>query len=169
MTIKNSTIEDLPEIFRLYRLASAYQKSVNAVVVWGEFDKSLIEREVAENRQWKLLIDDELACVWATTLSDEQIWKERNLDKAIYIHRIATNPAFRGQNLVFKIVEWAKDFALANELEYVRLDTVGENEKLIEYYTKAGFDFLGMFDLKDTSGLPSHYHKLPAALFEIKL
>ena len=169
MTIKNSTIEDLPEIFRLYRLASAYQKSVNAVVVWGEFDKGLIEREIAENRQWKLLIDDELACVWATTLSDEQIWKERNLDKAIYIHRIATNPAFRGQNLVFKIVEWAKDFALANELEYVRLDTVGENEKLIEYYTKAGFDFLGMFDLKDTSGLPSHYHKLPAALFEIKL
>ena len=169
MTIKNSTIEDLPEIFRLYRLASAYQKSVNAVVVWGEFDKSLIEREVAENRQWKLLIDDELACVWATTLSDEQIWKERNLDKAIYIHRIATNPAFRGQNLVFKIVEWAKDFAREHQLDYVRLDTVGENEKLIEYYTKAGFGFLGMFDLKDTSGLPAHYHKLPAALFEIKL
>ena len=169
MTVKNSTNENIPEIFRLYRLASAYQKSVNAVVVWGEFDASLIEREIAEKRQWKLLIDDKIACVWATTLSDEQIWEERNRDKAIYIHRIATNPAFRGQNFVFKIVEWAKEFGRANGFDYVRLDTVGENEKLIEYYTKAGFAFLGMFDLKDTGGLPAHYRGLPAALFEIKL
>ena len=169
MTINNSTIEDIPEIFRLYRLASTYQKSVNAVVVWGEFEASLIEREIAENRQWKLLIDNKIACVWATTLSDEQIWEERNRDKAVYIHRIATNPEFRGQNFVFKIVEWAKDYAREHQLEYVRLDTVGENEKLIEYYTRAGFDFLGMFDLRDTGGLPAHYREFPAALFEIKL
>ena len=169
MLIENSTIEDIPEIFRLYKLASEHQKSVNAPVVWQEFERSLVEREIAEKRQFKLVIDDRIACIWAITLSDAQIWEARNRDKAVYIHRIATNPDFRGRKFVSKIVEWAKEFAAGSELDFVRLDTVGENKRLIELYTKAGFEFLGMFDLKDTSDLPVHYHNLPAALFEMKL
>ncbi|MEY2917500.1 MAG: hypothetical protein RIS73_1214, partial [Bacteroidota bacterium] len=34
MEIKNCSTEDITEIFRLYRLASAYQKSKQEVVVW---------------------------------------------------------------------------------------------------------------------------------------
>lgn len=167
--IENSTVNDISEIFRLYRLASDYQRTKQTVVVWPEFAPELVETEIAENHQWKLLIDGRIACVWATTFSDEQIWQEMNNDAAIYIHRIATNPDFRGQNFVSIIVEWAKEYALQHNKDFVRLDTLGNNVKLIEHYTNAGFTFLGMFDLKDTSGLPDHYHNAPAALFEIRL
>ncbi|HEY0030823.1 MAG TPA: GNAT family N-acetyltransferase [Bacteroidia bacterium] len=166
--IQNCTTTDIPEIFRLYKIASDYQRSKKTVVVWPEFERSLVETEIAENRQWKLIIDGEIACVWATTYSDPQIWEERNADAAIYIHRIATNPDFRGKNFVSMIVEWAKEFAKNNKKDFVRLDTLGNNVKLIEYYTNAGFNFLGMFDLKDTSNLPAHYQNIPACLFEIK-
>jgi ribosomal protein S18 acetylase RimI-like enzyme len=169
MEIKNCSTEDVTEIFRLYKLASAYQKSKQKVVVWPEFEKQLVVTEVAENRQWKLIIDNQIACVWATTFSDEQIWEERNADPSIYIHRIATNPDFRGKNFVSLIVAWAKEYAKTNNKYFVRLDTLGNNTKLIEHYTNAGFYFLGMFDLKDTKGLPVHYHNIPACLFEIKL
>jgi ribosomal protein S18 acetylase RimI-like enzyme len=138
-------------------------------VVWPNFERTMVEAEIKLNNQWKLLIDNQVACVWATTFSDEQIWEERNADKAIYIHRIATNPNFRGNNFVEIIVDWAKKHALTNNLDYVRLDTVGNNLKLIEHYKNAGFDFLGLVNLKNTSSLPSHYHVLPACLFEIKL
>jgi GNAT superfamily N-acetyltransferase len=167
--IENSTAADIPEIFRLYGIASAYQKSKQTVVIWPQFDRQLVETEVAENRQWKLIIDEQIACVWATTFTDEQIWEERNSDAAVYIHRIATHPDFRGNNFVFAIVEWAKQYAKVNSKNFVRLDTLGNNTKLIEYYTKAGFQFLGMFDLKNTDGLPAHYNNAPACLFEIKL
>lgn len=169
MHIENSTINDLDEIFRLYGMASEYQKSKQTVVVWPTFERQLVETEIAENRQWKLLIGEEIACVWATTFSDEQIWEERNADAAIYIHRIATNPKFRGQNFVSMIVDWAKAYAKSCGKDFVRLDTLGNNDKLIAYYTNAGFRFLGMFELKNTDGLPSHYHGEPAALFEIQL
>jgi ribosomal protein S18 acetylase RimI-like enzyme len=66
-------------------------------------------------------------------------------------------------------MEWAKQYAEINGKNFVRLDTLGNNTKLIEYYTKAGFQFLGLFDLKNTNGLPDHYHNVPACLFEIKL
>ena len=100
MEIQNCTAKDIDEIFRLYAIASAYQKAKQTVVVWPVFERQLVEKEIAEHRQWKLLMNHEIACVWATTLSDAQIWEERNTDKAVYIHRIATNPNFRGQNFV---------------------------------------------------------------------
>lgn len=169
MTILNSTAADTPEIFRLYKIASAYQQVKGNVVVWPDFDPQLVKTEIEENRQWKMLIDGRLACVWATTFSDEQIWEERNADSAVYIHRIATDTDIRGQNLVGRIVDWAKDYARKNKLDYVRLDTLGDNTGLIKHYTRAGFTFLGIFDLKDTSGLPAHYQGMPACLFEIKI
>ena len=169
MEIENCTMKDIDEIFRLYRIASAYQQSKQTVVVWPEFERKLVEIEIAENRQWKLIINDAIACVWATTFSDEQIWEERNADLAIYIHRIATNPDFRGNNFVAEIVKWVKEYAKENGKDFVRLDTLGNNVKLIEHYTGTGFTFLGMFNLKNTRGLPDHYHNVPACLFEIKL
>lgn len=169
MKIENSTPADIPEIFRLYSIASAYQKAKQTVVVWPQFEQQLVETEVAENRQWKLIIDNETACVWATTFSDEQIWEVRNADAAVYIHRIATNPNFRGNNFVSIIVDWARQYAKDNGKDFVRLDTLGNNTRLIDYYTSAGFRFLGLFELKNTEGLPAHYHNEPACLFEIKL
>ncbi len=169
MKIENSVAADIPEIFRLYSLASAYQRSKHTVVVWPDFERALVEQEIYENRQWKLVIDGEVACVWATTFSDEQIWEERNKDAAVYIHRIATNPDFRGKDFVSIITNWARVYAKSNNKDFVRLDTLGNNLRLIAYYQNAGFHFLGMFDLKDTSGLPEHYHNVPACLFEIRL
>jgi len=134
-----------------------------------EFEKELMEKEIIENRQWKLIVDGQIACVWATTFDDEHIWEEKNVDASIYIHRIATNPDFRGKNFVSIIVDWAKEYAKNNHKDFVRLDTVGNNLKLIELYKNAGFNFLGFYTLKDTSNLPSHYHVLPTCLFEIKL
>ena len=168
MTIKNSVIEDLSEIFRLYESARDFQK-IKSAVLWPQFDKKLIETEIAENRQWKILIDNQIACVWATTFSDPEIWEERNVDPSIYIHRIATNPIFRGQNLVEAIVEWSKKYAGENEKRFIRMDTVGENKGLINYYQKCGFDYLGLLKLKNTANLPIHYYDATVCLFQMIL
>jgi ribosomal protein S18 acetylase RimI-like enzyme len=168
MTISNSTIDDIDEIFRLYRIATAYQKTKEAVA-WPEFDRKLVEKEISENHQWKLHERDTIACVWATTFNDPQIWEERDADPSVYIHRIATNPEFRGQNLVGRIVSWARDFAVANNRKFIRLDTVGENQGLIKYYSSCGFQFLGLQKLMNTNGLPAHYDNASVSLFELAL
>ncbi|RAJ16168.1 GNAT family N-acetyltransferase [Olleya aquimaris] len=169
MTILNSTSKDIEAIFKLYKIASNYQKAKKTVVVWPDFERQLVESEINENRQYKLIIDNQIACVWAITFKDEQIWEGSQNDNAVYIHRIATNPDFRGQNFVSIIVDWAKQYALKNKIDYIRLDTLGNNTKLIDYYQQSGFDFLGFFNLKNTKGLPDHYHNETACLFQIKL
>lgn len=168
MEIENSCSEDIDSIISLYKNARDVQKIKNAVL-WPVFDKKMIALEVAEKRQWKIVINNQIACVWATTFDDPQIWEKRNSDPSVYIHRIATSPDFRGQNLVLKIVEWAKIHAKENSKKYIRLDTVGENKGLITYYQKCGFDFLGLVALENTTGLPAHYENATVSLFQISL
>ena len=127
----------------------------------------MIENEIREKRQWKMIVNNKIVCVWAITESDPQIWGEKNSAPALYLHRIATNPDFRGRILEFDIVAWAKVFAKERNLEYIRMDTVGENQALISHYKKCGFDFLGLSKLEDTSGLPAHYHKATVSLFQM--
>ena len=169
MNILNSTIDDIDEIFRLYAIATNYQKDKFSGNIWPEFERNLVKTEIQEKRQFKLIINNSIACVWAITFSDPQIWEEKDKDPAIYIHRIATNPDFRGQEFVTKIVSWAKVYAHKHHKLFVRLDTCGNNVSLIAHYQKCGFNFLGISKIKSSEGLPSHYHNADVCYFEIKL
>ena len=169
MTIKNVTASDIEKIFALYKIASNYQREKKTVIVWPDFDREMVINEIAENRQFKLLVNNEVVCIWAITFSDKQIWEDSNTDSAIYIHRIAVNPNFRGNNYIATITNWAKEYALKKEIQFIRLDTLGENKNLITHYKNAGFHFLGLFNLKNTSNLPDHYKLAPVCLFEIDL
>ena len=169
MTIKNVTASDIEKIFAFYKIASNYQREKKTVIVWPDFDREMVINEIAENRQFKLLVNNEVVCIWAITFSDEQIWEDSNTDSAIYIHRIAVNPNFRGNNYIATITNWAKEYALKKEIQFIRLDTLGENQNLITHYKNAGFPFLGLFNLKNTSNLPDHYKLAPVCLFEMDL
>lgn len=168
MTIENSKQTDLPKIFDLYSLATNYMKSKKQVY-WPKFSEAFIINEIEEKRQWKLLIDHKIACIWTTTLNDELIWGSKNNAPSLYIHRIATNPDFRGQNLVKKIMDWANEFGKNKNLEYIRMDTVGLNNGLIEHYEKMGFQFLGTKKLTNTNGLPEHYKNGEVCYFQKKI
>ncbi|MGS2739301.1 hypothetical protein [Sinomicrobium sp. M5D2P17] len=49
----------------------------------------------------------------------------------------------QGHNFAAKIVDWAKEYAIAMGKPYVRLDTTGNNVRLIAHYKNSGFVFLG--------------------------
>lgn len=169
MTITNSNLDDITEIFRLYQLARDFQKIQFPENLWPEFDHDFIATEVMENRQFKIVIDNKIACIWAITYNDADIWEEKENNDAIYIHRIATNPEFRGNNFVQMIADWSKDFAKKENKKFVRMDTCGQNDRLINHYKNCGFEFLGMKKLKDSSGLQTHYHNADVCFFEIEL
>ena len=65
MQITNSNHNDIQTIFELYRVDTEYMQSKNQVS-WPVFPMELIQAEIKENRQWKLVTENEIACVWAT-------------------------------------------------------------------------------------------------------
>ena len=168
MIIENSVKGDIDTIFDLYEKATNYQKE-KSIAPWPTFDRAMVQNELENNLQFKIVIDNQMACTWAIAFTDKQIWQEKDNGTSIYIHRIATNPNFKGRNLVENIINWAKIYANNNDKTHIRMDTVGENIGLISHYTKCGFDFVGLSKLTNTEGLPAHYQNATVSLFEIKL
>ncbi|MDF7819510.1 hypothetical protein P1X15_17965 [Runella sp. MFBS21] len=107
MQIKNCLLSDTHEILSLYEAARSLQMQ-RKMVVWPFFDKAFIENEINQQRQWKMVVDDIIACNWVISFEDKEIWGDKEQGDSIYIHRICTNPNFRGNRCVDKIVEWAK-------------------------------------------------------------
>ena len=163
--IKNSQANDIDPIFGFYDMAIAHQKKVFNKH-WQGFDRELVETEIAENRQYKILVDGVVACIFAVTFADKLIWGERDQD-AVYIHRIVTHPDFRGYSFVKEIIKWAKIYTAENKIKYIRMDTWADNEKLLSYYTGCGFEYVGVVTLEKSEGLPKHYEGISLSLFEI--
>lgn len=165
--VLNSQLTDIDVIFDFYDLAIAHQKKVFNKH-WQGFSRELVQTEIAENRQYKILVNGEVACVFAVTFNDPLIWGDRDLD-SIYIHRIVTHPGFRGYAFVKEIIKWARQYCLDNDLKYIRMDTWADNEKLLDYYTSCGFEYVGVVTMQKTDGLPKHYEGISLSLFEIAL
>ena len=165
--VKNSQISDMELIFEFYDIAVAHQKKVFNKH-WQGFSRALIETEISENRQYKILVDGATACIFAVTFNDKLIWGNKDQD-SIYIHRIVTHSKFRGFAFVKEIIKWAKAFSLNNGIKFIRMDTWADNEKLLEYYTGCGFNYVGVAVMEKTEGLPKHYEGISLSLFEIEV
>lgn len=167
MTIDTAKRNDIKQIYKLYEMATVYQKTVSDKQ-WEGFEQTLIEREIEECRLWKICDYSQMLCVFSINFSDEQFWGEKDKQPSIYIHRIALNTNFKGLSIMTKIIEWAKKYCQENGKQFIRMDTWGENDKLINYYKKCGFNHLNTIDLDYSKGLPSHY-KGKLALLEMSL
>ena len=168
MRFENAVLADIDIIFDLYDKAIEFQKKVFHHS-WLGFDRRMVETEIDEKRLWKIIDEEQIACIYSVTYADPMIWRERSEDPAIYIHRIVTNPDFRGHGYARAITEWAKDFARSNDIRFVRMDTWGDNQKLIDYYQDCGFKFLGVTTPEISDALPKHYVGISLSLFEIDI
>lgn len=168
MEIIRATIDDLDTLMGLYDSAIAHQQAVSNLV-WKGFDRNMVINEIEEGRQWKVVVDGEAACVFMIAYNDPAIWDEKDADSAIYVHRISTNPNFRGRGFVKFITDWSIDFAKTNQIDFVRLDTWQDNAKLHQIYKNAGYTYVGIKEITPQANLPKHYWGVTLGLFEIKV
>jgi hypothetical protein len=99
MEILNCSLTDVDTVLKLHEAARDLQKKKNTVI-WPVFERALIEKDITESRLWKLMLDDQMACNWAITFTDREIWGELERDNSIYLHRIVTDPSVRASVLL---------------------------------------------------------------------
>ncbi|HLF62644.1 MAG TPA: GNAT family N-acetyltransferase [Saprospiraceae bacterium] len=166
--IENTTPSDLDFIFSLFESAMEYQRK-NNYPVWAGYDRNVILEDMERKQQYKIMVEEEIGIVFSVIYADPLIWRERDKGDAIYLHRIVVNPKFKGQKLFGRILDWALTHAQEKQLDYIRMDTWGDNPNMIAYYMSYGFHFIGNHKTSCTTELPQQNRNLVLALLEMNV
>jgi GNAT superfamily N-acetyltransferase len=168
MHIENTTEADLPFVYSLFEQAIVFQQK-NGYNVWKGYDKDVLRREMREGLQYKLVIDGKIALVFSAIYSDKFLWHETDNDDAVYVHRLVVNPEYRGQRLFGEVFNWLLAEAKRRERKYLRLDTWGDNPKMISYYESFGYRFVRNYRSGNDPNLPLPHRNMFFALMEYKV
>lgn len=152
MKIINTEGRDLPVIYSLFEAAIAYQKR-KGFPVWSGYDRPTLDADIADKRQFKILIHDQIACIFTICYEDKVAWRHMDVGDAIYLHRIVVNPEFKGR-LVSLIMDWVIDFCTRENLKKIRIDTWANNQTIIEYYKTFGYKIVEYFRYPNSPELP---------------
>ena len=166
--IVNTTTEDYDVISLLFKKAMELQGK-NGYKVWNDIDEAALKEDIKNKLQYKILRGNEIVCIFSIQFSDPFIWRNRDKNDAIYLHRIVVNSNFKRQRQFEKVLNWAMQFAQQKNLKFVRMDTWADNENLINYYKSFGFELIENYKTTNAPELPMQNRNLNVALLEIKL
>jgi len=166
--IVNTTKDDINTIFWLFEHAINL-KGKAGYKVWDGIDKSALNTDIENGLQYKIVEGHDILCVFSVQNNDPFIWRGRDQNDAIYLHRIVVNPNFKGQKQFEKVLNWAKEYARLHHLRYVRMDTWADNKKIIDYYRSFGFEFIENYKTTNAPELPLQNRNLDVALLEMEL
>jgi GNAT superfamily N-acetyltransferase len=171
--MKNLIIKAVPRdrsfIYSLYLNAIKYQLD-HGYPAWNGYNVDLIDQEIHSATLQKIMINGEIAAIFSAGrdgVLEEELWKDKATDKALYLNRIITNPTYKGQRLLGSILDWARNYCRINDLQFIRLDTWADNPQLVNYYLSFGFQNLGTFETSNASDLPLQYRNLQLTIMEI--
>lgn len=168
MEIRNTSRDDRATVRLLFEEAMALQ-GVRGHKVWSVLDHERLERDLQNGLQYKIVDRDAIIGLFSIQYKDPHIWRERDRDDAIYLHRIVVHSRFKGQRLFEKVLDWAKTHALEQGRTYIRMDTWADNPRLIAYYRFFGFELVDHYRTDDNPELPVQNRNLEVALLEIKM
>jgi len=153
INIINTIEEDLEFIYTLFEDAIVYQVK-NGYPDWKDYSKDSLKEDIRLKRQYKIMINNDIACVFTICLVDKIVWQEREKQDAIYLHRIVVNKNYKGQRLVGHILKFASEFSLKIGRQKIRIDTWANNTTIIKYYESFGFEIIDHSFNPDVPELP---------------
>ena len=166
MKIHRSPSSSVPLFRDCWAAAVEYQKTAN-LPLWPAYPEAVIDREIGEGLHYSALLSDgQLAGFFSLVLADPLIWEEKEQGDAIYIHRMCVNPACRGNRLAAWVLAWAYGYTSGCGRRFVRMDTWGDNERILAHYAACGFQLVGKRRIGIVPGLSPHYYNANLALFE---
>jgi ribosomal protein S18 acetylase RimI-like enzyme len=157
MRIRLATQDDLPALMALVRRVVPLMLAAgNRQWDEGYPNRSVFERDIVLEQLWVVEAENGIAGVAALTMDQEPEYAQANWDmaaKALVVHRLAVDPAFRGAGVASALMQKAEEVAVEREFAVVRVDTNTENAATQRLFPKLGYRLAGEIGLGMRPGL----------------
>ena len=157
MRIRLATQDDLPALMALVRRVVPLMLAAgNRQWDEGYPNRSVFERDIVLEQLWVAEAEDGIAGVAALTMDQEPEYAQANWDmaaKALVVHRLAVDPAFRGAGVASALMQKAEEVAVKRGFAVVRVDTNTENAATQRLFPKLGYRLAGEIGLGMRPGL----------------
>jgi GNAT superfamily N-acetyltransferase len=144
-----ATSEDVHDIWLLRRKLEDWI-AARGIDQWrpGGVPVSLVDRQVA-NGDWYVARErGRLVAALRVLWSDPDFWDVPD-SESVFVHGLMVDRTCAGKNLGSSLLDWSASQGRAKGAGWLRLDCSAANSRLREYYTKQGFQQVG---LKKMSG-----------------
>lgn len=158
VTFEQAISDELRQEFRQLLLEAAQRLTNQGDPLWYPEDLT-DEKLFAHGEPYLCLVDGVKAGTFILVDKDPLFWPEITDDSTTFVHKFAVGEQFRGTGLSFRMLDFAKQQAMAKGKAFLRLDCRSERLKLRAVYESYGFTFVGLTYLIDKTN----------ALYEIKL
>ncbi|HDR8066258.1 GNAT family N-acetyltransferase [Bacillus thuringiensis] len=115
----------------------------------GEEATAEILECIRENYTYVVMKEDEIVGTVTTSPKqnewDEHIFGKEEVSNSLYIHRFAVKRKYKGNRIGEWILWWVEE-NVQHDKEYLKLDCVGHNHTLNDFYKKNGFEYVGSTD-----------------------
>lgn len=157
MRIRLATQDDLPALMALVRRVVPLMLAAgNRQWDEGYPNESVFVRDIALAQLWIAEAADGIAGVAALTMDQEPEYAQAAWDmsaKALVVHRLAVDPAYRGAGVASALMQKAEEVAIEGRFAVVRVDTNSENEATQLLFPKLGYRLAGEIGLGMRPGL----------------
>jgi ribosomal protein S18 acetylase RimI-like enzyme len=157
MTIRPATRSDLPDLMKLVKGVVPLMREAGNFQ-WDDTypNETVFGQDIDKAQLWVADIDGQLAGVAALTEDQEPEYAQVGFDisqRAIVTHRLAVDPAFRGQGIAAALLNQAEKLALERNVAFLRIDTNSENQVTQKLFPKLGYQLAGEITLGFRPGL----------------
>ena len=157
MTIRPAVPTDIPDLLTLlHHIVPLMHEAGN--FQWDDTypNAAVFGNDIAKEQLWVADVDGQLAGVAALTQDQEPEYAQVGFDlneRAIVTHRLAVDPAFRGQGVAAALLAQAEQLAIQQGIRFLRVDTNSENQITQKLFPKMGYQYAGEITLGFRPGL----------------
>ncbi|ASI78478.1 GNAT family N-acetyltransferase [Bacillus pacificus] len=151
-TIRTATEEESDSIITLLKEVAQWLQH-KEVDQWqyllGEEATAEILESIKEKYTYVVTKEDEI--IGTVTVSpkqnewDEHILGKEEVSNSLYIHRFAVKRKYKGNGIGEWMLQWIEE-NVQHDKEFLKLDCVGHNRILNDFYKRNGFEYVGSTD-----------------------
>src|ERR1700727_1058676 len=157
MQIRLATKDDLPSLIALVRRVVPLMRATGNMQWDNTYpNEAVLQRDIDLNQLWVAVVANNIAGVAAVTMDQDPDYTQVgwNIEEpAIVVHRLAVDPAFRGQGAAGALMQKAEEVAVERGITVLRVDTNTQNEATQRLFPKLGYSLAGEISLVYRPGL----------------